>query len=96
MGRSKSVQWYLGLAAALFVSWLVLAPAAHADETAGEKVQSAADAAGKSMKKAGRKVRKSVRDTTGSGSVTEDAKAAVNNTSDAVETKVKKMKRKAD
>jgi len=96
MVRNKSAHWCSCLAAALFLSAFVLDAAAQADETSWENFDSSADDAGKSVKKAGRNVRKSVRDSTGNGSVTEDAKDAVNNIGDTVQTKVKKMKRKAD
>jgi len=68
----------------------------HADETASEKAESSARSAKNKTKKNWRKTKKHVRDATGNGSMTEDAKDAAKNTGDAIDDTAKTTKDKVD
>ena len=77
-------------------SSLSLAPFAKAEETTGEKVNSEVRQGKRAVKKKARAVKKEVRDATGNGDTTQDAKDALDNAKDSTTDTAKDIKNKVD
>lgn len=89
-------KWLVLSISALSFAFVGVLPAAHGEETTGEKVQNSADETWKDTKKQGRKAKKKTRDAMGRSSRTEDMKDNAKTLEDEVDVKTKKMERKVD
>ena len=80
----------------LIVALLLMSFSAFAEETLGDKAQTAGDSAARGTKQTVRKAKKKYRDNTGQRNRVQDAKDSTKNAGEDISDKAKELKRKAD